>query len=197
MDMVRLFVLLTLLALAAGARLPVPFCNSHSIFKQGPLSFSEKVVINTGDAFSGYNLDIALVSNNSFAKINKKFQEIDRMGTYFPGLITHHIEQDANGWGKESFLIYKDSNGITRFVYGLMKDNYHVPQFDFTLQITNSSSENCLGAALFLDYGMAVIDCIKSTGDKSNPLQNYFIYVDLATHNIIKTVNNPMFVKFT
>lgn len=74
----------------------------------------------------------------------------------------------------------------------------HVPQFDFTLTVTKTKTERCFGAALFLDYGLAVVDCMNVTGTgEDQVLQNFFVYIDLPNHEILKTVNNPMFVKFT
>ena len=136
MDMVRLLLVLAILGSSFAANAPSPYCNSRPIYKEGPLTYEERLSHDMDDAFSGYNLDIELASNNSFAKMSKKFMEVDRMNVYFPNLIAHHIEHNGNDWGKESFLLYRDGSGYTHFVYGLMEDSYHVPKLDFTLQVT-------------------------------------------------------------
>ena len=101
MDMLRVTILImVLLSAATASKIPVPFCHSRPLFKETALSYEEKLSHDAADFFSGYNLDIAIASNNSFARISKKFQELDRMNTYLPGLISHHIEHNQNGWGK-------------------------------------------------------------------------------------------------
>ena len=194
MDMVRLLLVLTVLGCALAVRAPVPYCNSRPIYKEGPLAYEERITHDMDTAFSGYNLDIQLASNSTCASLTKKFTQEDNMGSYFPGLISHHIEHSGNDWGKEYFLLYKDKSNNTQFVYGLMQDTHHVPQVDFTLQVTHDSAERCFGGAMFLDYGIAIIDCLRTT---DNGLQNFFVYLDLANHNITKRVDNAMFVRFS
>lgn len=50
-----------------------------------------------------------------------------------------------------------------------------------------------------MDHGLAIVDCVKQSGNSSNFIgaQNKFIYIDLATGNVKKTVMNEMYVPFT
>lgn len=49
-----------------------------------------------------------------------------------------------------------------------------------------------------LDWGLAIIDCMKTTVDHGVvTLQNSFHYVDLTSGNITKIVKNPMYVPYT
>ena len=92
--------LLTLILASSTSRLPSPFCSSKPLFKQTPLSPGELRSHDMSDAFVGYNLNITLASNNSFAKITPKFLELDRQNYFYPFIISHHVEHDGNTWGK-------------------------------------------------------------------------------------------------
>ena len=88
--------------------------------------------------------------------------------------------------------------GAYIFSYGKIKDEYHIPSVDFTVIINDQvlSGAKCFGAAMLLDYGLAIIDC--STRQKESLYyDNYFVYVDLTTHKISKIVKNAMYVKYT
>ena len=79
------------------------------------------------DSFSGYNLNIELTSNNSFATLSKKFRELDKRNTYIPSIISHYIEHKDNGLGKDSFILYKDFTGSIHFTYGIIRSKSTLP----------------------------------------------------------------------
>lgn len=144
--------------------------------------------------FSGYNLDITLASKNTFAVLNKKLTEIDRHDGYFPDIISHYVEHDGNNWGKDSYILYHDNTSYI-FAFAKIKDEYHVPEIDFTATI-NASIYKCFGAALLVDFGVGIVDCAKKQQD-SPYFDNYFIYVDLAAKKISKEVKNAAYVRYT
>lgn len=63
--------------------------------------------------------------------------------------------------------------------------------------MTSDPNVKCFGAALLLDYGLAIIDCLQPIIHTSASLQNFFYYVDLTTHNVTRQVKNSMYVKYT
>ena len=88
--------------------------------------------------------------------------------------------------------------GAYIFSYGIIKDEYHVPSVDFTVIINDQvlPGAKCFGAAMLLDYGVAIVDCAKRQKE-SLLFDNYFIYIDLTSHKITKLVKNPVYVKYT
>jgi len=112
-------------------------------------------------SFSGYNLDIQLTSNNTFATMSKKIRELDRVNTYLANVISHYIEKKDNGVGKDSFILFKDFTGSYRFTYGVITDKSSLPQFNVTNIVTTDKNVQCFDAALFLDYGIAIVDCLR------------------------------------
>lgn len=113
------------------------------------------------DSFSGYNLDIQLTSNNSFATLSKKLRELDRRNSYIPSIISHYIEHKDNGIGRDSFILYKDFSGSVHFTYGIIRSKSSLPELNSTVVVTTQKNVECFDAALFLDHGIAIVDCIK------------------------------------
>lgn len=85
---------------------------------------------------------------------------IDRRGGYLPNIISHYVQHKGNNWGRESFVLYRDMTGSHIFTYGVMRDQTHVPPADFTVIVSSDPNVKCFGAALLLDYGLAIIDCL-------------------------------------
>jgi len=51
--------------------------------------------------------------------------------------------------------------GSIIFSFGKIIDQQHVPTLDFTVIVSTDKTVQCYGAALLLDYGLAIIDCAK------------------------------------
>ena len=120
--------LLTFTLVTSVARLPSPYCNSKPLFKQTPLSPKELRSHDMSDAFSGYNLNITLASNNSFASMTPKFLELDKRNYHFPIIISHHVEHNGNTWGKESYIMYStETAGGIYFTYAIRNESHHIP----------------------------------------------------------------------
>lgn len=100
--MIRGVLLLSLVVLQvlSAAKAPVPYCVAKPEFKEVPLSLGEQMIVSLDTLFSGYNLDLTLASKNSFAMLNKKLTELDRLNGYFPNIISHYVEHVGNNWGK-------------------------------------------------------------------------------------------------
>lgn len=63
--------------------------------------------------------------------------------------------------------------------------------------MTSEPDEVCFDAALFLDHGLAVVDCAKKGGKAFSYYTNYWYVVDLTTHTIKKKIKNDIFIGFT
>lgn len=72
--MIRNLVLLCLVVVGAmsASRAPTPYCMAHQYIDQAPLSYGERYDVKLDNMFSGYNLDLNVISNTTFAKITKK-----------------------------------------------------------------------------------------------------------------------------
>lgn len=190
--------LLLLLAthVAAIARAPSTYCTSKTTIKQFPLASDELVIHDTADFFSGYNLNVTLGSNNSWASVSNKWQMLDQRNQYFPNIISHYVEPKDNSVGRDSFLLYKDYIGSTMLSYGIIKNTFSLPEVSSTAVVTTDKDVICFDAALFLDHGLAIVDCAKKTGSLFNPYRNYFYIIDLTTHTLKKVIENDLFVSF-
>jgi hypothetical protein len=52
-------------------------------------------------------------------------------------------------------------SGSYIFSYGRIQDEFHVPKLDFTVIVSNEKNVKCFGAALLLDFGLAIVDCLR------------------------------------
>lgn len=84
--------------------------------------------------------------------------------------------------------MYSTLTGSIFFTFGLIKNESLIPDFSFTTIVTTDKNIKCFGAALLLDYGLAIVDCMKENQDPKNPFQNYFYYIGLASHQITRIV---------
>jgi hypothetical protein len=121
----------------------------------------EQMIVNLDGMFTGYNLDISLATNHSFALLMKKMTLLDSLDGYFPNIISHYVEHDGNNWGKDTFILYQDMSNSVIFSYGKIRDEYHIPSVDFTVIISRGGEFQCYGATLLKEYGLAIIDCAK------------------------------------
>lgn len=120
--MIHKFVVFTLVVVGVftAARAPVPHCVAHPVLEQAPLSIGERLDVQIDGFFSGYNLDLTVASNNTFARLNKKLTQTDNKTGYYPNVISHHIEHNGNNWGKEAFILYQDMAGSIIFNFGTL-----------------------------------------------------------------------------
>lgn len=72
MALFALVLILVMFEAQAIARAPVPYCSSKVMYKQIALAAEEYVSVDMSDFFSGYNLNVTLGSNNSFADVYRK-----------------------------------------------------------------------------------------------------------------------------
>jgi len=148
-------------------------------------------------SFSGYNLDIQLTSNNTFATLSKKLRELDRMNTYIFEMVSHYIEKKDNSVGRDSFILYKDMTGSYHFSYGTINDKNSLPQFNTTMIVTTDKNVKCFDAALFLDHGLAIVDCLRvNVNNDDQPFTNIFFYLDLTGHTVAKVIQNEVYADF-
>jgi hypothetical protein len=121
---------------------------------------------------------------------------LDQKNQYFPNIISHYVEPKDNAMGRDSFLLYKDLVGSTMLSYGVFVDDKRLPVVNSTTIVTTDKDVVCFDAALFLDHGLAVVDCAKKTGSLFNAYRNYFYIIDLTSHTIKKTLENDLFVSY-
>lgn len=112
-------------------------------------------------SFSGYNLDITIPEGINFATVSKKLRELDRINTYISEIVSHYVEKKDNTIGKNSFMLYKDITGSYHFTFGQFVDKTTLPHYNTTVVVTTDKNVRCFDAALFLDYGIAIVDCIR------------------------------------
>ena len=92
MKIQSLLILVALIAFAHQASLvPKPFCKAKALASHVPLSAGETLFHDMADAFSGYNLNISLATEHSFASLSSKFSQLDSKNTYLPNIISHHV----------------------------------------------------------------------------------------------------------
>jgi hypothetical protein len=95
------------------------------------------------------------------------------------------------------FLVEDDA--ATYLFTGTIKSQTSVPVLDDPIIVEFSKDTRCFDAAVFLDHGVAVVDCVVSNSSELGfgSLQNKFIYIDLTKRQVSKSVNNEMYVSFT
>ena len=119
------------------------------------------------------------------------------MNTYIFEMVSHYIEKKDNGVGKDSFILYKDITGSYHFTYGVITDKTSLPTFNTTMIVTTDKNVRCFDGALFLDYGLAIVDCIRiNPNNTDQPFTNIFFYLDLTGHKITKIVQNELYADF-
>ncbi len=195
-NLIGLAILLLAAQVSSIARAPTPYCNSKLIVKQFPIASEELLVVDTANWFSGYNLDVKLGSNNSWAAVSKKVNMLDQKNQYFPNIISHYVEPKDNSVGRDSFLLYKDLTGTIMISYGIIRDKNQLPAANSTAIVTTDKDVVCFDAALFLDQGLAIVDCAKKGTSIFTTYKNYFYFIDLTNHSVKKIIQNDLYVGF-
>lgn len=192
-----LVVMLLICQAEAIARAPTPYCSSKTIYKQFPLSAEEILIHDMSDVFSGYNLNITLGSKNPWASITPKWQILDRRNAYFPNIISHYVEPKENTVGRDSFLLYKDFTGSVMLSYGIIRDKGSLPVVNSTAIVTTDKNIVCFDAALFMDHGLAIVDCAKTGSSIFSKYTNLFYVIDLTDHSVKKIIPNDLYISFS
>jgi hypothetical protein len=83
-----------------------------------------------------------------------------------------------------------DDLGQTIFHLYSIKNKTGAPQLVQSYLVEYEADTYCFDAALFMDHGLAIVDCTDQSQNSSNNtgIRNRFIYVDLVTGGIRKTV---------
>lgn len=189
--------LLVSIAHAAIARAPSPYCTSKNLIKKFPIGTDELLMYDTSEFFSGYNLNLRIGAEKPWASVSQKWNILDRKVQYFPKIISHYVEPKNNTVGRDSFLLYNDFSGATWLSYGIIRNKNSLPEISSSTIVTTDKDVACFDAALFLDHGLAVVDCAKPSGRLFSTYRNYFYIIDLTTHTVKKIVENDLFVSFS
>lgn len=113
----------------------------------------------------------------------------------FTNIISYYVEPKGNTVGQDSFLLYSDSSGI-HLSYGIIRDKNRLPDVNSTVTIPTESDEVCFDAALFMDHGLAIVDCAKKGGKIFSTYTNNWYIMDLTTHTLKKKVQNDIYIDF-
>jgi hypothetical protein len=63
--------------------------------------------------------------------------------------------------------------------------------------VTTDKNVKCFDAALFLDYGLAIVDCLRiNINNMDEPFTNIFFYLDLTGHTVTKIIQNDVYADF-
>lgn len=85
--------------------------------------------------------------------------------------------------------MYKEVTGAYIFTYGTINDKRTLPHFNTTMIVTMDKNVKCFDASLFLDYGLAIVDCLKVNSSNANePFTNIFFYLDLTGQKVTKVI---------
>jgi hypothetical protein len=81
--------------------------------------------------------------------------------------------------------------------YGIIDKKDRLPSVNSTAIIETDENVTCFDAALFLDHGLAVVDCARKGGKLFSTYTNYWYIVNLAsqTHEI-KKVENDLYIGY-
>jgi hypothetical protein len=122
---------------------------------------------------------------------------LDRSYHYYPRIISHLVEQKENTVGTEFFILNKDNSNTTLLSYGLIRNKGRIPDIHASIPIPLEQDEVCFDAALFLDQGLAIVDCAKKGGKVFSTYTNYWYVVDLTSQTIKKKIQNDLYIGFT
>ena len=175
-----LLLFLLIVSVSSVARAPTPFCSSKPIYKQVPITVGEIIDADVSSMFQGYNLNVTTAVDYPFASVSRKWNVLDRVNTYFPNVISHYIEPKDNSVGRDSFLLYKDNGGTIWLNYGIIRSKDRLPETSSSVIVSSDKNVICFDAALFLDHGLAVVDCVKTGQSFFSKYTNYWFIIDLT-----------------
>ena len=70
-----------------------------------------------------------------------------------------------------------ETAGGIYFTYAIRNESHHIPEFEFTVLISPDKNVRCFGAALFMEYGIAIVDCLHDKPGIFSKFENHFYYV--------------------
>ena len=165
-ETIVLILLIVCISPSSNSIAPRPYCMSKPIYHNFPLASQQILTHDMADHFSGYNLNINITSKNLFATMSPKIIELDRQDVYLANIISFYIEKKDNTVGTQSFVLYSDMSGSTHFTYGSITNINLLPQMNSTIFVTSDKNVKCFDAAIFLDHGIAIVDCVQYINKK-------------------------------
>jgi len=76
-------------------------------------------------------------------------------------------------------------------------DKGKLPHFNTTVKVTSDNQTYCYDAALFLEHGLAIVDCAKKSKSFFASHDNIFIVVDLVNGKELNRIPNDLFIPFS
>ncbi len=138
-----------------------------------------------------------MATNSSYASIGRKWYTLDRAYSYYPNIISHYVEHQGNTVGRDSFLLHVNFAGATQLSYGIIRDKNRLPEVSSTVIVTTEKDVTCFDAALFMDHGLAVVDCAKKGSTVFSTYTNYWYIIDLTDHSVKKKLVNDLYVGYS
>lgn len=170
------YILLTFLALAlANSLAPNPYCKSRPLYSHLPLTINETLIGDLDYAFTGYNLEFSVTSGKEFAKVKDKLELMSYKNYNFTDIQSLKVTHNGNRWG-DSMFVLSDDHGQTIIHYGSFTNHSDSPKLTAAV-VEYQENTTCFDAALFMDQGYAIVDCIEQI---NGTWQNKFIYVNLG-----------------
>lgn len=90
--------------------------------------------------------------------------------------------------GRDSFILYSEQNGTIKLSYGVIRDKGQLPDISSTVTVTSDKNVVCFDAALFMDHGLAIVDCAVTGTSVFSSYKNVFYVIDLTDHSLKKVV---------
>lgn len=151
--------LLTLVVhIMANAVLPAPYCKSKQLYTHLPMTINETFLEDMDWVFAGYNLDFRVVEGGDFATVNSKMDLLSYKNYDFTRIINSKVTHIGNRWGNEMYVLSEDI-GQTVLHFGTFTNHTESPNLEVAVAEYQENT-TCFDAALFLDQGIAVVDCI-------------------------------------
>jgi len=183
-----------LLSLAAASRVPVPSCSSPKINLQDfPISLQETQSFDMNDIFSGYNLNITIPNRPDFVFLREKLTTLKKAPKNQSGLRNYHLGNEGNQWGATLVTISSFGNETT-IRWGATPANESIPVLTNEAVVTKDPGMRCFDAVWFRAEGIVLVDCAKNS---TFGLQNYFLYLNSTSKEVLPPVKNDMYVPFS
>lgn len=197
MTRICLLLALVLASVLAQSPPPLPYCKSKPIIQVLPMTVGEIMSGDLSSAFSGYNLDISIKKGGDIATTVDKLVKKAEQNYYTGTLISAFVEHRGNSFGTYAHILSEDAGLVQLHLYTITNGTFAFMKTAFVLYEPRTV---CYDAAVFMDKGIAIVDCTEFSGGNSSNivgLKNKFVYVDLASESIKKVAYNEMYESFT
>jgi hypothetical protein len=177
---------------------PSPHCTSRPIFTTLPMTVGEIINADLSNSFTGYNLEMTIKKGGDVAQTVKKLDMLGELNYPVKGLQSHFVEHTGNDWGDYAHVLTDDFGQTMLHLYSI-KNKTGAPELIQSFLVEYQANTYCFDAVVYLDHGLAIVDCAEQSRNSSNFLgvKNKFIYLDLVTGGVRKEVYNELYESFS